>query len=1078
MRRWTVAVVVALVGLVLALGLLVHRAPRKTKPHDDAAQSQTSAPRTAPTVLVPTDTRPSQGTAHIRGIVFDERGPVAGARVLATRAEPGETLSERTCEPPPDPEQDAEQVFEKTPVPCSQTSHRAFIDLVRLREGEAPVYAETVSAPGGTFTLEGLPDGIFTLWAESARGATVRFGVFTGTEGLELHLGGASNVAGVVWEEDSFTPIPHARVTAVSDKDTRFFDAVADKEGRFQLGPLPDEVNILVVVHADGWNPAIVPLPIIENSLYPVRLSRPRVLHGRVEERGVPVAGAKVHLELQGDGMGAETMNTTSDEQGRFVFESLPIDAYEVTARHAKSRGRALGSLSEPQPAEVVISLVDMLFAEGSVRDDTGKPVTGATVALTLENGPYLRVERQVHEDGHFRVGPLEPGTYTVRASAPGYLSYHDGTLSLAADTKPLELVLQRASLIEGQVLDGAKQPVASVTIEACLMGPRTLSAIDTLTCERGMSDSDGHFEVEISKPGEYRVEAQSEQHLSVPVTVRGPAQGVLVTVRRGARISGDVLDAKDQPQESASISLWENSPSDEPVPFPVRTVTADAQGHFTLQGLPAGHYVVEATQTEGGVERTATQNLDLSDDAEAQVTVRFEAGWSLAGVVVDGAGHPIPDARLRATVAQNVLPSWKQGIVSTGYRGVAMPLGARTGPDGRFVLRQLMADAYDLEVLKSDFVCRDANPCQRVERGQPEARVVMERVAQVRGRVEGPDGAPLTQFWVNTQSFANKTGTFSLPINETGTVPFTITVPKLAPLFRSVEVRRGEDVDLGTLRMEHGRTLSGRVVDAETSQPLEVGLLISALSSDPDYPQQHRLHHSSADGTFRLEHISTSPFALKIDEHRAGYLPKELVITSDIEQLTVRMERGARLEVDVRDAHGQPLPATVELNGGDLGDRRIGPEDPKVVTGLPPGAYVVRADAESHAHIPSQTVTVPATGKVSITLTEQVREGGATLKVHVMDRNVEQLLWVPGIVPFPLTMPVIDQVFDQGTRPDAWEPMDIAVFHHLPPGPSTLVFTYSWGDTSLFAKEDINLPAEGTVTREVRPKWTEVQNP
>ncbi|MBU8898479.1 carboxypeptidase-like regulatory domain-containing protein [Corallococcus sp. M34] len=1078
MRRWAVAVVVAVVGLVFALGLLVHRAPRATQPHDFAAQSQTSISNTPPRVLAPVGLRANQGTAHIRGIVFDERGPVTGARVLATRAEPGETLSERACEPPPDPERRAEEFYATKPGPCSESSNHELLELVSLREGETLTYADTLSGPGGTFALEGLPDGIFTLWAENARGATVRFGVFTGTEGLELQLGGAGSLTGVVLEEDSFTPIPHARVTAFSARDTRFFDSVTDEEGRLRLGPLPDEVYIRVIITADGWLPARLPLSVLKYPGHAVRLHRPREIHGRVEERGAPVAGAQVHVEISGYGPNSETWNTTSDEQGRFVFESLPPRSYRVTAKHAGLVGFSLGDLEAPQPAEVVLSLVDARFAEGTVRDAAGQPVASASVVLRKQNSGYEQAQHRVAEDGHFRIGPLEPGTYSVWGSAPGYRASQEEELQLTADTKPLEIVLQRSTLIAGRVRDSEKQPVASVTITACPTGPRTLSAMDTLMCNQGDADDDGNFEVTIDKPGEYSVAVQSHEYLSDAVTVRGPAQGVRLDVRRGARLVGEVLDSKNRPMGDVSVSLWENTPSRDPVPGSLQTVTADPQGHFTLQGLHAGRYVVEATQSEGGVERTASQTLELSEDAQAQVTVRFEAGWSLAGIVVDGEGRPIPDARLRATVTQDGLPQWRRGTLPTGYQRVAIPPGVRTGPDGRFVLRQLVANAYDLEVLKDNYICPNPEPCLRVENGQTEARLVMERVAQVRGHVVGPDGAPITRFWVNAEDFENKTGTFSIAIDDTGTVPITITVPKLAPLYRTAEVRRGEDMDLGTLRMEHGRTLSGHVVDAETGQPLAVDLMIAALANNADYPQQHRFHRSAADGTFRLEHLSTSPFSLEISESNQGHLPTQRVITPDVEDLTVRMERGARIEVDVRDAHGRPLPATVEFSGIGQGSRRLRPEDPRVVTGLPAGTYLVRADSESHAHIPSQTVTVPATGKVTVTLIEQENVGGATLKVHVTDRNVGQVLWLPGPLAFPPTEAVLTQAFGMGMRPDTWEPMDIAVFQHLPAGPSTLFFERDWGDSSMYAKEEVDLPAEGTVLREARLKWTEVQNP
>jgi protocatechuate 3,4-dioxygenase beta subunit len=55
----------------------------------------------------------------------------------------------------------------------------------------------------------------------------------------------------------------------------------------------------------------------------------------------------------------------------------------------------------------------------GVVRDESGRPVAGAIVAVASGTGRYREIAARSGPDGSYRLGGVEPGTYELRASHP-----------------------------------------------------------------------------------------------------------------------------------------------------------------------------------------------------------------------------------------------------------------------------------------------------------------------------------------------------------------------------------------------------------------------------------------------------------------------------------------------------------------------------------------------------------------------------------------------------------------------------------------------------------------------------------
>jgi hypothetical protein len=124
-----------------------------------------------------------------------------------------------------------------------------------------------------------------------------------------------------------------------------------------------------------------------------------------------------------------------------------------------------------------------------------------------------------------------------------------------------------------------------------------------------------------------------SAQRVSVGIGAEVGGIDVVLTQVEAARITGRVVDAAGRPQVRArSVSLL----SRDPAGLDVRGGTIQPDGSFTIEGVPAGAYVLYAnTPAVGGpVEFAVTELRTMGDDIEYLV-LRTSAGTIATGTLV-----------------------------------------------------------------------------------------------------------------------------------------------------------------------------------------------------------------------------------------------------------------------------------------------------------------------------------------------------------------------------------------------------------------------------------------------------------
>jgi hypothetical protein len=223
---------------------------------------------------------------------------------------------------------------------------------------------------------------------------------------------------------------------------------------------------------------------------------------------------------------------------------------------------------------------------------------------------------------------------------------------------------------------NGAAKPSAEVNLSD---GSRP-------TLATAITDHEGIARFEQLAPGAYEVWAREGTLVSnlARIDELATKPEVALELAPGVAVRGQVtVDGIAEAPKSASITLV---PVD--VDHVIRVAAADANGKFSLAGVPAGKWRIEGAlsghvQAQDQVVELKTKPLEAPADPELTVTM-LRAG-AVGGVVVDGNGTPVANATivLRKQGAQVMTT---ERFVSKQLRWVHPLAGRRLLPWGEFV--------------------------------------------------------------------------------------------------------------------------------------------------------------------------------------------------------------------------------------------------------------------------------------------------------------------------------------------------------------------------------------------------------
>jgi protocatechuate 3,4-dioxygenase beta subunit len=294
------------------------------------------------------------------------------------------------------------------------------------------------------------------------------------------------------------------------------------------------------------------------------RFELPNLAPGRYRLMVVPGPAAARYLPVEYPDPASEPSLVVSDDR--------PIEGLTVPLpRAAVITGRVVNERGDPLSG-VMVSAIGMLSANRVRRPQT---------ALAQ---PIARTD----DNGHFRIFGLPPGEYvlqgmqprltmvnqtgTAARAAPIALSeylptYSPGTLLLSEAARirvqggdeagPIEFAVSRreALTVRGTLVDSTGQPLGGVMVTVATVR----SAVGMMSRTTQSSRADGSFAVGNVLPGENMLSAvkwgdSGQEYASVPLTIAGNIDGLVVQLRRAVTIRGRV--AFDGPAPAAFESL------------------------------------------------------------------------------------------------------------------------------------------------------------------------------------------------------------------------------------------------------------------------------------------------------------------------------------------------------------------------------------------------------------------------------------------------------------------------------------------------------------------------------------------
>ncbi len=412
-----------------------------------------------------------------------------------------------------------------------------------------------------------------------------------------------------------------------------------------------------------------------------IRLQPVGAITGRILSPvdGSPVSSAQVWLIKGSSFFDA----VTTDSQGRFLFDALPISYYAVKALD-------LGTGRSGQVAgihlyyeEQVISVDVVLEARGTVRghllDPAGSvPVPGATIELASRGLVYFRTFASTDGDGLFEFQGIPQGSFTLRCTEPGGVRQASGSGVIVYEDEvvTVDLVLQESGAVTGSIFEpvaGSTVLFSGLTSVAVYDGSRLVGGSLTNPYSVGGVLADRIFRVyAYENGGAHRGYAEGILH------DEGEVAQVDVRLWPIGSVRVVVLDAADQPVGGAAVKLtaWGSYGTQR---FNANT---SADGSATFLQVGSGSLSASTTDPLTQLRGSATGTLTF-EGAEALLEVRLEPSAELRGTVL------LADGVTPAVAAQEVLR-----IAGRTYYSV-------TDDDGLFVFDALPLGSFTYDLLE-----------------------------------------------------------------------------------------------------------------------------------------------------------------------------------------------------------------------------------------------------------------------------------------------------------------------------------------------------------------------------------------
>ena len=422
----------------------------------------------------------------------------------------------------------------------------------------------------------------------------------------------------------------------------------ADGSVRFRaIVPGTYHVTVQCIGHILSGGPTILEIPITgaHDLLWQVDRGIGLVVHV-VDETGSPLPGARFRMKWPVSRRGDRrlSMQVATDANGSYEFDGyLYPGSYEISFSNENAGEPLIVNLRDrDRTAEATLRVPGQGSLAITVEGSSGEPIDGVSVSAVpiLESGrsEALHGGQQVASsqldakaparalviagiplgNGHFRIGPLEPGRYTVLANDGVNAPFVPETSSNGVVDVPrgrtveAAITMARGASIRGLVVDASRQPLPDVWVSAtCQATTSTSQSSSPLhptqanrAASRVVTDEEGRFRLSsLRRDAQCAIRAEDPQGTSTMSRDVRAGDNITISLPLAGSISGTAVRSDGVSVAHFTLSFRES----ETGTAGTRAV-APIDGRWTLDKVQPGELRLYADDGKGSYARKQIQ--------------------------------------------------------------------------------------------------------------------------------------------------------------------------------------------------------------------------------------------------------------------------------------------------------------------------------------------------------------------------------------------------------------------------------------------------------------------------------------